>query len=738
MMTAADTPGGGGMVPGSPPSKQNLISWWKQFSKKGAKPSDKEGLSKEKPGIFGVPLWQSIDYANVAISLTDANGNSFIYGYVPIVVAKCGVFLKEKATDVEGIFRLSGSAKRIKDLQNIFNTPEKYGKGLDWTGYTVHDAAAVLRRYLNQLPEPIIPLEYYDKFRAPLSLPPADAIKVYKRLIGDLPPLNRQLLLYILDLLAVFASKSEQNLMTSQNLSAIFQPGLISHPSHDMSPEDYRISQDVLVFLIQNQDHFLMGMKGTLDDEESLLTPSTPSMHRKSVSGISRTPSNASAGAETLRNQGGIRRNVSVSSKKSVPGSPKVGIARSNTLPSRRSPGPRPTILKPTDYAQVSCTTVEGLPTGTGDPPPSIGHMTENVSPAMPTQLGTPTKKTSTRSTVSEQSRRATPRSSNNGLEIPETMLSPDSPSSTPATTPSRERNVVNLFSFSPQDTERGKPPNRLRKRRIPGSTNPSAESSTTSLPNSTHVAPHPTPETILEVAPQAPAAAQLPRKSSSNSHINFVPQVPPSAINVINKKKEEPTPNSSGTGLAAISPSHSATSSLSSRSGPESKEDKEPGAEKTGKRRSRWRMSVGKVETPPLSPPLGPIPKPSSYGNGNISHHSFGSPPPSRREASREHDRERRELSSSDGGEDHKGAKGAIQWLQKKMSDRKHHHEKEHGDHKGRNDSSELLSQQASPPRTPHFAAVAQIQTPPPSFQLAPRRGDGRAGDSEAIGQAR
>lgn len=736
-MTAADTPGGGGMVPGSPPSKQNLISWWKQFSKKGAKPSDKEGLSKEKPGIFGVPLWQSIEYANVAISLTDANGNSFIYGYVPVVVAKCGVFLKEKATDVEGIFRLSGSAKRIKDLQNIFNTPEKYGKGLDWTGYTVHDAAAVLRRYLNQLPEPIIPLEYYDKFRAPLSLPPADAIRVYKRLIGDLPALNRQLLLYILDLLAVFASKSEQNLMTSQNLSAIFQPGLISHPSHDMSPEDYRISQDVLVFLIENQDHFLMGMRGTSDDEEGPLTPSTPSVHRKSASGVSRTPSNASAGAETLRNQGGIRRNVSVSSKKSVPGSPKVGVARSNTLPSRRSPGPRPTILKTADHAQVSSTTLEGLSMGTSAPSPSIGHMTENVFPATPTLLGTPTKEASIRSMVSEQPRGATPRSSDNRLEFPETTLTTDSPSSTPATTPSRERNAANLLS-SPPDTERGKQPNRLRKRRIPGSSNPSAESSTASLPNSTHTAPHPTPETILEIVLQAPAAAQLPRKSSSNSRINFVPQVPPPAINVNNKKKEEPTPNSSGTGLAAISPSQSATSSLSSRSGPESKEDKEPGTEKTRKRRSRWRMSVGKVETPPLSPPLGPMPKPPSYANGNSSSHSFGSPPPlSRREASRERDKDRRELSSSDGGEDHKGAKGAIQWLQKKMSDRKHH-DKEHGDHKGRNDSSEVLSQHASPPRTPHFGAVSQIQAPPPSFQLAPRRGDGRDGDSEAIGQAR
>jgi len=50
----------------------------------------------EETGIFGVPLQTSIRYANVAISLFDADGNSYIYGYVPIVVAKCGVFLKEK------------------------------------------------------------------------------------------------------------------------------------------------------------------------------------------------------------------------------------------------------------------------------------------------------------------------------------------------------------------------------------------------------------------------------------------------------------------------------------------------------------------------------------------------------------------------------------------------------------------------------------------------------------------
>lgn len=53
-------------------------------------------LIKGHRGIFEVPLRESIVYANVAISLVDEEGRSYIYGYVPIVVAKCGVFLKEQ------------------------------------------------------------------------------------------------------------------------------------------------------------------------------------------------------------------------------------------------------------------------------------------------------------------------------------------------------------------------------------------------------------------------------------------------------------------------------------------------------------------------------------------------------------------------------------------------------------------------------------------------------------------
>ena len=67
---------------------------------------------------------------------------------------------------------MSGSAKRIKELQALFDSPPGYGKQLDWDGFNVHDAANVFRRYINHLPEPIVPFDYYFAFRKPLGTSP--------------------------------------------------------------------------------------------------------------------------------------------------------------------------------------------------------------------------------------------------------------------------------------------------------------------------------------------------------------------------------------------------------------------------------------------------------------------------------------------------------------------------------------------------------------------------------------
>ena len=623
-------------------------------------------------GIFGVPLEVSIKYANVAISLTNEHNESYVYGYVPIVVAKCGVFLKEKgkmintlplsifsymltlATDVEGIFRLSGSAKRIKELQVLFDSPDRYGKGLDWTGYTVHDAANILRRYLNQLPQPIVPLTFYERCRDPLRSHQAQAvgdmeaqaqdvgdfdhdaaIATYQRLITELPPLNRQLLLYILDLLAVFASKSELNRMTSANLAAIFQPGMLSHPSHDMEPSEYRLSQDVIIFLIENQDNFLVGMSGTAADDKTVKEvqsgvqrpPNTPT--RLSQAGLGRSASNASAGADSLRKQGGIRRNVSVSSRNSrsssnvpSPGSPAPGsplaasstgaVHRSNTVPSKKSPAisstrfrkeepltPTSTKLSPGTYVSTSPRTLS--------PGSKIAPVIpETSSPFTPTQTApnahSPSNPNSIsvarESNVKKSSRETPPSTEKLSLRTAEHGVTTTITSGTPT----RERK--NIFSKSPSsdnDRKDVRQPNKLRKKRVPElSPNDSAQSSTHSLVHGTpdspsnqgFYTPMPTPGSSTQVASD-PLSSIPP--VFANSDATPQSETPP-RIGEMDKLSafHVSQPSSSRDASPALKPSKSPAPSIHSRTSATEDSEAEPadGGVAAGKKKHRWRLS--------------------------------------------------------------------------------------------------------------------------------------------------
>lgn len=43
--------------------------------------------------VFGKPLKESLKYASVQISTANANGELYVWGYIPVVVAKWCVFL---------------------------------------------------------------------------------------------------------------------------------------------------------------------------------------------------------------------------------------------------------------------------------------------------------------------------------------------------------------------------------------------------------------------------------------------------------------------------------------------------------------------------------------------------------------------------------------------------------------------------------------------------------------------
>jgi GTPase-activating protein SAC7 len=178
----------------------------------------------------------------------------------------------------ENIFATSGHPTRVLTLEKIFNDPARnYGKGLSWAGFTIHDCAALLLRYLKCLPEPVIPYRHYEQLTAPFrnfsnwlqlsdtdkgqeSEPMDSLVKHTQQQVRELPPLNRQLLLYLLDKLAVFASRAELNKMPSARLVSAFHPAVLSRRPQEMDEGEHRLAQDIVIFFVDQQDNFLIGL----------------------------------------------------------------------------------------------------------------------------------------------------------------------------------------------------------------------------------------------------------------------------------------------------------------------------------------------------------------------------------------------------------------------------------------------------------------------------------------------
>ncbi|KAI9300978.1 Rho GTPase activation protein, partial [Cunninghamella echinulata] len=204
---------------------------------------------------------------------------------IPIVVAKCGSYLKRNGLETIGIFRLSGSAKRVNNLQHIFDSlDDSYGLHHNWEGYSIHDVGSVLRRYFLQLPDPVIPFDFYKKFRDVMMEQRIDA---FQSLICQLPTPHQHLLLYVLDLLRLFASNASVTRMDASNLAAVFTPGLLHHPSHN-SPIEYKISQRVIEFLIEFQSLFTMDLLvdiplKPIDPDEALVSPNIHHHSKKKI-----------------------------------------------------------------------------------------------------------------------------------------------------------------------------------------------------------------------------------------------------------------------------------------------------------------------------------------------------------------------------------------------------------------------------------------------------------------------
>jgi len=126
----------------------------------------------------------------------------------------------------EGIFRVSADATRITQLKIALE--ENHLESLK--SATAHEAACLLKSWLDQLHEPLIPNQFYDQ-----CVQHHDDPRKAEEIMGALPVLNQKTISYLFSFLRELTSS--QNLprtrMPPSNVARIFSPLLLRCPVDD-------------------------------------------------------------------------------------------------------------------------------------------------------------------------------------------------------------------------------------------------------------------------------------------------------------------------------------------------------------------------------------------------------------------------------------------------------------------------------------------------------------------------
>ncbi|XP_039701729.1 rho GTPase-activating protein 24 isoform X2 [Pteropus medius] len=199
-----------------------------------------------RKGIFGQKLEDTVRYEK-------RYGNRL----APMLVEQCVDFIRQRGLKEEGLFRLPGQANLVKELQDAFDCGEKpsFDSNTD-----VHTVASLLKLYLRELPEPVIPYAKYEDFLSCaklLSKEEEAGVKELAKQVKSLPVVNYNLLKYICRFLDEVQSYSGVNKMSVQNLATVFGPNILRPKVEDPLTimEGTVVVQQLMSVMISEHDH---------------------------------------------------------------------------------------------------------------------------------------------------------------------------------------------------------------------------------------------------------------------------------------------------------------------------------------------------------------------------------------------------------------------------------------------------------------------------------------------------
>uniref|UniRef100_UPI00398F5FF5 rho GTPase-activating protein 24-like n=1 Tax=Pristiophorus japonicus TaxID=55135 RepID=UPI00398F5FF5 len=145
----------------------------------------------------------------------------------PMIVEQCVNFIRKQGLEEVGLFQLPGQTNLVKQLQDAFDSGTKSMLESDTD---VHTVASLLKLYLHEQPEPVVPFAKYEDFLYCAELLARDkeeGIEELKKQVTSIPPANFNLLQYMCRFLDEVQSHSSVNKMSAQNLATVFGPNIL-------------------------------------------------------------------------------------------------------------------------------------------------------------------------------------------------------------------------------------------------------------------------------------------------------------------------------------------------------------------------------------------------------------------------------------------------------------------------------------------------------------------------------
>uniref|UniRef100_A0A8C1IL41 Rho GTPase activating protein 22 n=1 Tax=Cyprinus carpio TaxID=7962 RepID=A0A8C1IL41_CYPCA len=188
----------------------------------------------------------------------------------PLLVEQCVDFIREQGLKEEGLFRMPGQANLVKELQDAFDCGDK---PLFDSNTDVHTVASLLKLYLRELPEPVIPFNKYEDFLtcAQLLLKDEEGLSELVKQVNTLPQANYNLLKYICKFLDEVQSHSNENKMSVQNLATVFGPNILRPKIEDpvSMMEGTSQVQHLMTVLISEHERLYVGTEGDVSSEQT-------------------------------------------------------------------------------------------------------------------------------------------------------------------------------------------------------------------------------------------------------------------------------------------------------------------------------------------------------------------------------------------------------------------------------------------------------------------------------------